>query len=138
MVQAWDSRPGADFVHMMQEAASGATRTIAVLSPAYFASRFGESEWRAAFAKDPSGEQGLLVPVRVQPCEPSGLWASRVYIDLVDVDEATARKRLLAGVSPRERPAAVAFPSGQVGATGHAGDDSGSGGQRGSQRSARR
>ena len=40
----------------------------------------------------------MLVPVRVQPCEPPGLLASRVYIDLVDLDETTARQRLLAGV----------------------------------------
>lgn len=113
VVQAWDSRPGGDFVQMMHDGVSGAARTVAVLSPAYFASRFGESEWRAAFVKDPSGEQGVLVPVRVQPCEPPGLLASRVYIDLVDVDETTARRRLLAGVSPRERPEAVVFPGGR-------------------------
>jgi hypothetical protein len=34
---------------------------------------------------------GLLVAVRVQPCEPPGLLASRVYIDLVDTDEEEAR-----------------------------------------------
>ena len=108
-------RPGTsgravDFVHQMQQATSSAARTIAVLSPAYFGSRFGEAEWRAAFAKDPSGERGLLVPVRVQPCEPPGLLASRVYIDLVDVDETTARQRLLAGVKPGERPDTAPFP----------------------------
>ena len=56
-----------------------------MLSPAYFGSRFGEAEWRAAFTQDPTGELGLLVPVRVQPCEPPGLLASRVYVDLVDL-----------------------------------------------------
>ena len=66
-----------------------------MLSPAYFGSKFGEAEWRAAFAKDPSGELGLLVPVRVQPCDPPGLLATRVYVDLVDVDEATCRRWLL-------------------------------------------
>ena len=84
----------------MQEAVTTAARTIAVLSPAYFGSRFGEAEWRAAFAADPSGERGLLVPVRVQPCEPPGLLATRVYVDLVDLDETSARERLLAAVGP--------------------------------------
>jgi hypothetical protein len=55
-------------------------------------SRFGEAEWRAAFVKDPTGEQGLLVPVRVQECQPPGLLASLVYIDLADTDEATAKR----------------------------------------------
>ena len=49
---------GRDFVHEMQQAATSAARTIAVLSPAYFGSRFGEAEWRAAFVKDPTGRAG--------------------------------------------------------------------------------
>jgi tetratricopeptide (TPR) repeat protein len=120
-LQSWDFAPGTDFIHGMQEAVSVAARTIAVLSPAYFASKFGEAEWRAVFVKDPTGEQGLLVPVRVQPCEPPGLLASRVYIDLVDVDEVTAKQRLLTGVaSAGARPTSVVFP-GSPGATGRRG-----------------
>jgi hypothetical protein len=55
VLQAWDFRPGDDFVHKMQQATSTAARTIAVLSPAYFASQFGEAEWRVAFANDHRG-----------------------------------------------------------------------------------
>jgi tetratricopeptide (TPR) repeat protein len=112
-LQSWDFGAGTDFVHGMQEAVSAAARTIAVLSPAYFSSKFGEAEWRAVFVRDPSGELGLLVPVRVQPCQPPGLLASRVYIDLVDVDEVTARHRLLEGVdSVGARLTSVVFPGG--------------------------
>ena len=111
VLQAWDFRPGSDFVHQMQQATTTAGRTIAVLSPAYFGSKFSEAEWRAAFVKDPTGKQGLLVPVRVQECEPPGLLASRVYIDLVDTDEPTARQRLLTGVDQSgARPTKVPFP----------------------------
>jgi tetratricopeptide (TPR) repeat protein len=111
LLQAWDFRPGQDFLHEMQRATISAGRTIAVLSPAYFGSAFGEAEWRAAFAKDPTGEQRLLVPVRVQEFEPPGLLASLVYIDLVDTDEATARRRLLDGVGQSgARPTTVPFP----------------------------
>jgi tetratricopeptide (TPR) repeat protein len=111
LLQAWDFRPGGDFLHQMQQATSTAGRTIAVLSPAYFGSAFGEAEWRAAFVKDPTGEAGLLVPVRVQECAPPGLLASRVYIDLVDIDEATAKQRLLAGVDQSgARPTSAPFP----------------------------
>jgi TIR domain len=97
VLQAWDFRPGSAFLHEMQQATSSAGRTIAVLSPAYFGSRFSGAEWRAVFAKDPTGERGLLVPVRVQECQPPGLLASRVYIDLVEVGEEEARRRLLSG-----------------------------------------
>jgi tetratricopeptide (TPR) repeat protein len=111
VLQAWDFRPGSDFIHQMQQATSTVRRTIAVLSPAYFGSAFGEAEWRVAFRNDPSGEKGLLVPVRVQPCEPPGLLASRVYVDLVDTDEATARRLLLDGVDRSgARPTTAPFP----------------------------
>jgi tetratricopeptide (TPR) repeat protein len=117
VLQAWDFRPGSDFLHQMQQATSTAGRTIAVLSPAYFESGFGETEWRAAFFKDPTGERGLLVPVRVQPCEPPGLLASRVYVDLVDADEATAKRLLLAGVDQSgARPTTAPFPGAARGA----------------------
>jgi hypothetical protein len=43
LVQAWDFRPGSDFLHQMQQATSTAGRTIAVLSPAYFGSKFSEA-----------------------------------------------------------------------------------------------
>jgi hypothetical protein len=48
LLQAWDFRPGGGFLHQMQQATSTATRTIAVLSPAYFGSELSEAEWRAA------------------------------------------------------------------------------------------
>ena len=40
---------GTDFVHQMQLAAITARRTVAVLSPSYFSSKFGEAEWRGRF-----------------------------------------------------------------------------------------
>jgi hypothetical protein len=54
VLQAWDFRPGRGFLRQMQQATSTARRTIAVLSPAYFGSKWGEAEWRAAFVKDPT------------------------------------------------------------------------------------
>ncbi len=66
IVQAWDFRPGTNFAQSMQVAAAQAERTIAVLSPDYLTSRFTQPEWQAAFAQDPTGEQGLLLPVQVR------------------------------------------------------------------------
>ena len=111
--QVLDIRAGHDFVHAMQHAAATAACTIAVLSPAYARSEFGEAEWRAAFVEDPSGEQRVLIPVRVQTGTPPGMLRSRVYIDLVDCDEETARARLLTGVGPTgDRPTTAVFPGG--------------------------
>ena len=104
-IQAWDFRPGGNFVYYMQEGTSKARRTIAVLSPDYLSSQFTASEWAAAFAQDPIGDKGLLVSVRVRECEPKGLLPQIVYIDLVGLDERDAREHLLQGVkSGRAKP----------------------------------
>jgi len=112
-IQAWDFLAGSNFVLEMDTAARQATRTIAVLSPDYFASQFTPSEWAAAFKRDPTGKQGLLLPVRVRPCDVEGLLGQIVYIDLVDQDEATARATLLQGIThERRKPSSPpAFPS---------------------------
>ena len=82
----------------MQHVAAESERTIAVLSPAYLQSGFAAAEWAAAFARDPTGTQGLLLPVRIHDCEPQGLLPQIVYIDLVGLDAEAARGTLLAGV----------------------------------------
>jgi hypothetical protein len=95
-----------------QQAARSAERTIAILSPDYLKSRFAAPEWAAAFAQDPEGLNRSLIPVRVRDCVLEGMLKTVVYIDLVGVDEATARKRLMDGVSKkRGKPElAPAFP----------------------------
>jgi tetratricopeptide (TPR) repeat protein len=110
--QAWDFRPGTNFVVEMDNAASEAERTLVVLSPDYLKSGFGKAEWTAAFARDPTGEKGLLLPVRVRKLDLEGLLGQVVYIDLVEADEAAAREKLLAGLAlGRAKPSKPpAFP----------------------------
>jgi hypothetical protein len=114
VIQAWDFRPGQDWAQHMHEALQSAERLVAVLSPQYLTSQYGEAEWRAAFVKDPTGKLGLLVPVRIAEMSPPGLLQTRIYIDLVGTDETTARRRLLDGVrnelraKPPDRPS---FPA---------------------------
>ena len=112
VLQAWDMVPGRDFVHEMQKATTTAKRTLAVLSPAYFTSQFGQAEWRVAFASDPDGEKGRLVPVRVVDFAPEGLLATRIYIDLVGKDRQTARSELLDGVKGRPATVPTTRPAG--------------------------
>ena len=114
VIQAWDFRPGSDFVVNMRQATVEAERTIAVLSPSYLASGFAIAEWAAAFGADPMGETGKLLPVRVAEVAIEGLDRARVFIDLVGVDETTARGRLLAGVEGGARQAGLgaAVPAG--------------------------
>ena len=87
VLQAWDFRPGSNFVLAMQQATEQAERTIAVLSPDFLASRFTAPEWAAAFAKDPTGARGLLLPVRVRECEPKGAARQSRWRRSVNQDE---------------------------------------------------
>jgi tetratricopeptide (TPR) repeat protein len=109
VLQAWDFRPGSNFVLAMQQAAEEAEHTIAVLSPDYLRARFTQPEWAAAFRRDPTGEKGILLPVRVRKCDLEGLLPQIVYIDLVGLEETTAHDTLLAGVR-RERAKPTAPP----------------------------
>jgi|SRR5919108_6313133 hypothetical protein len=120
LLQAWDMPPGTAFVHVMDQAVQiqNTRQTLLVLSPAYLRSEMAEAEWRPGFVADPSGTERRLLPVRVEDCQPTGLLADRVYVDLVGLDEATTRATLLDGVArairepgpPTSRPA---FPERQ-------------------------
>lgn len=112
VIQAWDFRPGSNFVLEMHKATADTERTIAVLSPNYLGSLFTQPEWAAAFAQDPTGANGKLLPVRVRECELKGLLTQIVYIDLLGLDETAAKETLLSGVSrDRAKPkTAPKFP----------------------------
>lgn len=112
-LEAWDVVPGAHPVASLHEAVAGATRTVAVLTPAYLGSERVMAEWQAAWQVDPLGMRRTLIPVRVLDCEPDGLLRGIRDIDLVDVRPATeARRLLLDGVeaSLRGRPSRPGAP----------------------------
>ena len=109
IIQAWDFLPGNNFVEKMDNALKTCKSTIAVLSDHYLQSGFTKTEWQAAFAKDPTGEKRSLIPIRIQPCDLSGILGQIIYIDLVGLKEEEARKKLLEGVretrlKPKEKP----------------------------------
>ncbi len=99
VLQAWDFVAGSNFADAMDRALKAARHLLAILSPAYLRSRYGKAEWLHAFIQDPTGEDRRLVPVRVEDCDPEGLMQGVVYIDLVGLDEASARERLLEKVA---------------------------------------
>src|SRR5205085_9256408 len=112
IIQAWHFPPGSNFVHAMDQALKQASRVIAVLSPEYEKSQYAKAEWMEAFRRDPLGKNGFLLPVRVKPCNVEGLLGPIIYIDLVGVDEQTARERLLAGARRKQKPPIhVQFPT---------------------------
>lgn len=105
IIQAWDFRPGSNFVLEMQKALQQSERMIAVLSPAYLQARFPQPEWAAAFAADPEGAQRALLPVMVQECHPDGLLSQVVQIRVHKLGADEAANALLEGVkSGRAKP----------------------------------
>ena len=55
IIQDWDFGAGSDFVEEMDRASQKARRTIAVISPDYFKSKFTKAEWHVPFAEDAAG-----------------------------------------------------------------------------------
>ena len=90
VLQAWDFRPGSSFVLEMDRAVKEAERVIVVLSSDYLDAKFTQPEWASFFRKDPTGEEGLVVPVRVSECDVDGLLGPIIYIDLVGRTEEDA------------------------------------------------
>lgn len=91
--QAQDFVAGSNFVSEMHKAVQQGKRTLAILSPDYLGAKFPEAEWAAAFARDPVGENRLLITVRVRECKPPGLLATIVYVDLVGLDFNNAKAK---------------------------------------------
>jgi tetratricopeptide (TPR) repeat protein len=96
-LQAWDFRPGENFVVRMRDALGAADRTLAVVSAAYLASPYCTDEWTGAFLHDPGGK-GRLLLVRVEDCQLPRLLATSIYVDLADAGQREATARLLEGI----------------------------------------
>ncbi len=112
VIEAWDFRPGGNFALAMQDALRRCDRVVATLSPDYLQGPYAATEWASAYATDPTGARGRLVPVMVRDCAPEGLLATIIHINLIGLDEQAARSRLLGGLSAgRDKPlTAPAFP----------------------------
>ncbi|NER81481.1 MAG: TIR domain-containing protein [Leptolyngbya sp. SIO1D8] len=114
VIQAWDFRPGGNFVLDMQRATQNSHRMIAVLSEKYLQAVYTQPEWAAFFKQDPESLQRLLIPVRVSDCKPKGLLASIVYVDLVGTSRDDAKHLLLDALKERAKPDAEPMFPGEV------------------------
>ena len=117
IIQARDFHAGGNFILEMHRAAKGASRTIAVLSSKYQEAMYTQPEWSSALVDDPTGQERLLVPIRIEDIEPEGLLKPLIYIDLVGLAEARAKEHLIneiqktVGAVPSRPQTAPTFPS---------------------------
>jgi GGDEF domain-containing protein len=103
MLQKWDFAPGKNLVLELNSAVSYSERIILVLSSHYLLSDFTKSEWAPFFARDPTGEKGLVIPVRVDECTPTGLLGPLVHVDFVEKDADECRELLLGAIKGTRR-----------------------------------
>jgi hypothetical protein len=104
VIQAWDFRPGGNFILDMQRATAESERTILVLSDAYLQAQYTQPEWAAAFRQDPTATSRRLLPIRVAECQPTGMLGPLVYVDLVGKSETEAEQLVLAALQERAKP----------------------------------
>ncbi len=118
IIQAWDFRPGRNFVLDMDQVSKTVDKTLVVLSEAYLNAEFTQPEWAAAFVDDPKSLDRKIIPIRVQDCQPRGLLKPIVYVDLVGLEKDAARQAILDGLPDRIKPETEpSFPTSEVAQT---------------------
>jgi hypothetical protein len=110
--QGSDLLPGADVRSEVARAVGAATCTVVVLTPDYVESPNAMLTWDTALDRDPSGQQGLLLPILVTDYRPQGVFAARVPVNLAGLNADQAREELLASLQEpisgsSERPGPV-------------------------------
>jgi len=103
-LNCWDWAVGENFVTRMHRAVNTANRVIALFSPSYFEEiRYTTHEWTSTLVNNGEGEY-RLVPVQVEPCVVPRLLQPLIRVELFDVDEDEAARRLVAAARGPARP----------------------------------
>ena len=109
-IQAWHFREGKPIAKQINDALAGTRATLAVLSPGYLTSEWCEEEWQAAISLQKNGRDHRLLPVRIEAGEFPPLLLSRSWVELVGLDESTARQRLVQAARDDDRRPATKPP----------------------------
>ena len=89
-----DLKVGDNFVSIIQKYIEKADKLIVVFSPSYFSSAFCQAEVSAMLAKKKNG----IILVKVSDAQPIGELENILHVDLYNVNELEAKKRLLTAV----------------------------------------
>ncbi|SNQ45760.1 putative ATP /GTP-binding protein [Frankia canadensis] len=105
----WPNPPGSNWIRALHQGVQNASRTIVVVSASSLLDALAEAVWQTVLAKDPAGENGTLLLVRVDDHPLPGILARFVPLDLFDACRDDAIERLLAAIEgtnakPRAEP----------------------------------
>jgi len=104
-LRCWELEPGSNREIVWNTAFEQTEHILALFSQAYLERLNEQPAWSPALAMDPGGQQGRLIPVRIQECELPGIFNSITAIDLFDLAEDDALEMLLRGLAgKRPRP----------------------------------
>lgn len=110
-IQAWDFRPGDNFILKIDHALIECNKLIVVLSKKYLDSEWCKAEWTTKYAEQIRTRERKLIPIRIEAITVSGLLSGISYIDIVEKDEETAKNLILAGVADDVLRKSSGFPS---------------------------
>ena len=109
-IQAWDFLPGDNFVAKINQALIECEKLIIVLSKHYLDSAWCQEEWTSKLSQKDALKERRIIPVKIEQVEVKGLLNPIVYINLVDKDEADAKKLILEGVFGTKERQSAGFP----------------------------
>jgi len=96
-------------LHHIQRGMDSADRFIAVLSQHYLDKPYTRAELHSAVTTDPDGAKGLIIPVRIGPCDLPHPIKDYKYVDFVGKDE-TQRTQALLKAAGHAGNTSAAFP----------------------------
>lgn len=116
VIQEWDFEKGGSFINDMHKSIETCSKIIIVMSEKYFKSDYCTTEWQNMLAKDLTGKERRIIPIRIENINPEGLLKSRTFVDLFDIVESQAKERLLSSVfeGNKKRIAINGFPGEKI------------------------
>lgn len=110
-IQAWDFRPGDNFVSKINEALLECQKLIVILSENYLKSKWCEAEWTSKLTEQITLNERRIIPIRIEPVDLKGLLSPIVYIDIVDKEENKAKQEILDGIKNTSERISNGYPS---------------------------
>ncbi|MDR2712258.1 MAG: toll/interleukin-1 receptor domain-containing protein, partial [Clostridiales bacterium] len=110
-IQAWDFKPGDNFVSKINEALLECDKLIVILSENYLKSEWCEAEWTSKLAEQVKLKERHIIPIRIEPVDLKGLLSPIVYIDIVDKSEDDAKQSIINGVNDTDIRKSDGYPS---------------------------